>query len=104
MTTERILVMVLNMRSPIPNAAAIKSHLPSTVVLLKVNPSDAAVRDYLEESEERLVAWANGTLPEVYGFDSDLNLEHAPAPPSVCLLYTSPSPRDKRQSRMPSSA
>ena len=24
--------------------------------------------------------------------------------PSVCLLYTSPSPRDKRQSRMPSSA
>ena len=29
------------------------------------------------------------------------------APPSVdrtCLLYTSPSPRDKRQSRMPSSA
>ena len=24
--------------------------------------------------------------------------------PIVCLLYTSPSPRDKRQSRMPSSA
>ena len=26
------------------------------------------------------------------------------APPGTCLLYTSPSPRDKRQSRMPSSA
>ena len=24
--------------------------------------------------------------------------------PGLCLLYTSPSPRDKRQSRMPSSA
>ena len=24
--------------------------------------------------------------------------------PRICLLYTSPSPRDKRQSRMPSSA
>ena len=24
--------------------------------------------------------------------------------PKLCLLYTSPSPRDKRQSRMPSSA
>ena len=24
--------------------------------------------------------------------------------PDACLLYTSPSPRDKRQSRMPSSA
>ena len=30
--------------------------------------------------------------------DTDLNLTH------LCLLYTSPSPRDKRQSRMPSSA
>ena len=27
-----------------------------------------------------------------------------PTPPQTCLLYTSPSPRDKRQSRMPSSA
>ena len=26
------------------------------------------------------------------------------APAEICLLYTSPSPRDKRQSRMPSSA
>ena len=25
-------------------------------------------------------------------------------PVNICLLYTSPSPRDKRQSRMPSSA
>ena len=29
---------------------------------------------------------------------------HAPAYFTTCLLYTSPSPRDKRQSRMPSSA
>ena len=28
----------------------------------------------------------------------------AGANPEICLLYTSPSPRDKRQSRMPSSA
>ena len=28
----------------------------------------------------------------------------ATSPPDDCLLYTSPSPRDKRQSRMPSSA
>ena len=27
-----------------------------------------------------------------------------PHPHQTCLLYTSPSPRDKRQSRMPSSA
>ena len=29
---------------------------------------------------------------------------HLKAKPWDCLLYTSPSPRDKRQSRMPSSA
>ena len=33
---------------------------------------------------------------EVICVDKDLN--------KICLLYTSPSPRDKRQSRMPSSA
>ena len=31
-------------------------------------------------------------------------LEGMAAPARNCLLYTSPSPRDKRQSRMPSSA
>ena len=31
-------------------------------------------------------------------------LQPEPANPETCLLYTSPSPRDKRQSRMPSSA
>ena len=34
------------------------------------------------------------------GFVLPVALEHA----VCCLLYTSPSPRDKRQSRMPSSA
>ena len=37
-----------------------------------------------------------GTAPRASPRQSDLMI--------VCLLYTSPSPRDKRQSRMPSSA
>ena len=38
--------------------------------------------------------------------DLDLDLEALPASPfsSPCLLYTSPSPRDRQKSRMPSSA
>ena len=32
------------------------------------------------------------------------NVIQEPASAYTCLLYTSPSPRDKRQSRMPSSA
>ena len=31
-------------------------------------------------------------------------IREAESEPPICLLYTSPSPRDKRQSRMPSSA
>ena len=34
----------------------------------------------------------------------NLRKEVAITLPRICLLYTSPSPRDKRQSRMPSSA
>ena len=33
-----------------------------------------------------------------------LEVAHVDAHANSCLLYTSPSPRDKRQSRMPSSA
>ena len=36
---------------------------------------------------------------EVEFHDGDFNIEYV-----VCLLYTSPSPRDRQKSRMPSSA
>ena len=36
--------------------------------------------------------------------DANRSLEPRSVLRSPCLLYTSPSPRDKRQSRMPSSA
>ena len=36
--------------------------------------------------------------------DSVIYFNNGPEPTDFCLLYTSPSPRDKRQSRMPSSA
>ena len=46
-------------------------------------------------------------IPDIRGTSS--LIENPPLavptyPPVTCLLYTSPSPRDKRQSRMPSSA
>ena len=36
--------------------------------------------------------------------DLQIILEHVDALKNICLLYTSPSPRDSRVSRMPSSA
>ena len=35
---------------------------------------------------------------------SEQNRLHIPNTPNTCLLYTSPSPRDRTRSRMPSSA
>ena len=41
----------------------------------------------------------------IESFQSDfLSLLEASLPPNTCLLYTSPSPRDRTRSRMPSSA
>ena len=48
----------------------------------------------------------NGTIT-INGRPGDNYLNYNPsyiAAVKACLLYTSPSPRDKRQSRMPSSA
>ena len=50
----------------------------------------------------------NEVKESMQGLDSFLSRisesEGEPDEPKDCLLYTSPSPRDKRQSRMPSSA
>ena len=48
-----------------------------------------------------------GALPETSAASQNERQEEQtsePAATTTCLLYTSPSPRDKRQSRMPSSA
>ena len=54
--------------------------------------------DFRGESQDHLDSKTfnkQAAYPETVSPDSD---------PNSCLLYTSPSPRDKRQSRMPSSA
>ena len=49
----------------------------------------------------KLEAYAAMALPAITGAGGTFL---ARGMPDTCLLYTSPSPRDKRQSRMPSSA
>ena len=51
--------------------------------------------EYIGCSEEQ-VKWGNNDDPRSFLI---IGKEYI-----ICLLYTSPSPRDKRQSRMPSSA
>ena len=43
-------------------------------------------------------------LATAFGYYGDQNIEFGEVPYKGCLLYTSPSPRDRQKSRMPSSA
>ena len=54
-----------------------------------------------QDSEAFLEVYQRESFGEA--FDAARHLDRSPLA-AVCLLYTSPSPRDKRQSRMPSSA
>ena len=60
----------------------------------QIRKSLEAIRDEFLD-QEKLKAW---TKP--YQISDNLSGKTI----GICLLYTSPSPRDKRQSRMPSSA
>ena len=61
-----------------------------------------AVKDLQNRGLLHSARWA---AEQLYGLEDESPEEAALASAgTVCLLYTSPSPRDKRQSRMPSSA
>ena len=56
----------------------------------------AATMDWMEQEQERGITITSAATTCTWNFPTDQG--------NNCLLYTSPSPRDKRQSRMPSSA
>ena len=58
----------------------------------------------LESGASHLLARGVSKTDIYFDFYTALTLHHAQHESWDCLLYTSPSPRDKRQSRMPSSA
>ena len=72
-------------------------------VLMQCNRLEA--QDWLQFRGAGGSASADADLP--IKWDTNTNIKwkaELPGPGASCLLYTSPSPRDKRQSRMPSSA
>ena len=64
---------------------------------------DDALRLPLEEINE-VIAHFGMIMPHIIGQCRQQNGIAGVEIDNCCLLYTSPSPRDKRQSRMPSSA
>ena len=63
------------------------------------------IDEKLIPDEGRLLKCGNCDHTWFYKKKKNIKLEaDTPKISEICLLYTSPSPRDKRQSRMPSSA
>ena len=80
-------------------------------------PAEAAISKMSAEDQAALKPWADGKTQMTTGEQAKAFADHyilvhmntssenrTYEEVSGCLLYTSPSPRDKRQSRMPSSA
>ena len=61
-----------------------------------------ALKDWVNQDWVRI--GTDGSIQGKCGTSKDKKNPDRCLPRSNCLLYTSPSPRDKRQSRMPSSA
>ena len=73
--------------------------LPSTVYIVKLNELDVQVAASASEAlsvPPSVLDITSVGVGTIHRFDARKQ--------NTCLLYTSPSPRDKRQSRMPSSA
>ena len=86
---------------------------PEHLLLALVGQADGVVLPILQRMGQEPMVVRNRlneklkTLPKAFGGDVQQSRELIKAFESAdkaCLLYTSPSPRDKRQSRMPSSA
>ena len=79
------------------------------VTLMEVSPRDGLQNEQAELSTEDklvLIQWALDAGAKRIEVTSFVHPKKVPrmADAEACLLYTSPSPRDQRGSRMPSSA
>ena len=73
------------------------------------NGAGITIQDAVSATQDATLTW--NTTNDSFNFSHDLNFADSIKAQfgsnndlQICLLYTSPSPRDKRQSRMPSSA
>ena len=73
-------------------------------LVVKQGYSFAAAAKAVDVSSRSLREWHAQLAPEPEACDETSSLEELTAENKRCLLYTSPSPRDRTRSRMPSSA
>ena len=95
---------------PQPETELCRLEVDGAVANVTLDRTDAfnALNPQLISDISEILEWTSrrsvGTTGELHSSDGDPNLRALVIRAEGCLLYTSPSPRDKRQSRMPSSA
>ena len=83
----------------------IKKSLEAASIEALVSRRTYDLFDRIEFLEKEIYPNENGYVRGVLAPTFTSRLENSPKPlPEACLLYTSPSPRDRTRSRMPSSA
>ena len=73
-------------------------YLDNAATTRMAEEAEAAMQPYLVEK------FGNASTAYGYGEEAQAAIAHAREVIAACLLYTSPSPRDRQKSRMPSSA
>ena len=94
MTTETDLSSVNSILGSIGQAPVSRIYNKVDGELVYINPEIAFVHQILKEVD-------TDVQNEGWTWNTEFNYETLP---KHCLLYTSPSPRDRQKSRMPSSA
>ena len=73
----------------------------------QVNPYTSLTPDFVLDALAETGLMGDGRLTALSSYENrvyQIHLETEGTPTQTCLLYTSPSPRDRQKSRMPSSA
>ena len=82
----------------------VRQVVPDSILLRGENNLPKGCHEHQALAELKNIAKANKVKPSLIGQGYYGTITPPVIQRNVCLLYTSPSPRDKRQSRMPSSA
>ena len=94
--------ILARIHSELPGPYAVLSSVPDVIgICLPVNDNVKFAGKTLKEAS--LPEWCKVAFIQRRNIHDEWETLR-PSPSKTCLLYTSPSPRDKRQSRMPSSA
>ena len=97
-------VRASSMQTWLPENTALVRCMPNTPALLGLGATALFANDSCSAEQKVSAESLLKTAGMAIWVEAEQELDAVTAVSGSCLLYTSPSPRDKRQSRMPSSA